>query len=65
MSARYAAAQRVVANSQFEVVEDYVLDLFTASAMVAVYEALGEDARAKFDQVPLPRLASFCLSKVS
>lgn len=65
-STRYAAARRVVANSQHEEVEGYLLDLFTASAMVAVYEALKPAAQAQFDTVtPFPRLAAFCLKQVT
>lgn len=65
MSTRYDAAKRIVQNSQHEEVEGYILDLYTASALVAVYEALSEPARAKFDDLPFLRLTSFCLSKVS
>jgi hypothetical protein len=65
MSARYAAAQRIVQNSQHEEVEGVILDLFTASAMVAVYQALSPSAQALFDDIPFEKLAAFCLSKVS
>lgn len=66
MSTRYATAKRIVANRQFEVVEGMVLDVFTASALVAVYEALNPEAQAKFDTIaPLERVAKFALQKVS
>lgn len=64
-STRYAAAQRIVTNSTAEKVEGYLLDTFTASALVAVYEAMNDENRARFDSIALPKLASFCLSKVS
>lgn len=64
MSARYAAAQRIVANSQHEEVEGVILDLFTASAMVAVHDALSPSAQALFDDIPFEKLATFCISKV-
>lgn len=63
-SSRYAAAKRIVDNSQYEEVEGVLLDAFTASALVAVYEALAPAGQAKFDDMPLQRLAAFCLSKV-
>lgn len=65
MSARYDVAKRIVANSQHEEVDGVILDLFTASAMVLVYEALSPSAQALFDEIPIERLAAFCLSKVS
>jgi hypothetical protein len=61
VSARYAAAKRVVQNSQHEEVEGRILDLWTASAMVAVFEALGPAAREKFDDMPFEKLAGFCM----
>lgn len=65
MSARYEAAKRIVANSQHEEVEGMILDLFTASALVAVYEAMNETNQARFDTVAFGPLANFCLQKVS
>ncbi|MDF2990283.1 MAG: hypothetical protein K0S37_797 [Microbacterium sp.] len=65
VSTRYTVAKRVVSNSTAETLEGALLDLFTASAMVAVYEAMNDANRARFDSIPLDRLASFCLSKVS
>jgi hypothetical protein len=65
VSTRYAAAKRVVSTSTAATLEGVLLDLFTASAMVAVYEAMDDANRARFDSIPLERLAAFCLSKVS
>lgn len=65
MSARYAAAKRVVDNRTAETVEGVLLDLVTASALVAVYEAMNETNRARFDSLQFDKLAPFCLSKVS
>ena len=36
------------------------LDLFTASAMSAVYDALGPEMKEKYDTIFLPRLIQFC-----
>ena len=65
MSARYAAARRITESRQAGRVEGVLVDTFTASALVAVYEAMNETNRARFDSLPLERLAAFCLSKVS
>lgn len=40
------------------------LDLFTAQALCAVHGALSPEHHAKFDRMPINKLASFCLSKV-
>lgn len=61
VSTRYTAAKTAVENKTWQMLEGALLDTFTASAMVAVYEAMNEDNRAKFDSVPLDKLASFCL----
>lgn len=34
----------------------FILDLFTASAIQNIYNAINEDNRAKFDRIPLPSL---------
>ncbi len=68
MSNRYQMAKRVVETKTFlpaPAFEGKILDLFTASALVAVYEALGPANQAKFDSVPLPTLLDFVWKKVS
>jgi hypothetical protein len=65
VSARYTAAKRVVTNSQHEEFDGRLLDLWTASAMVAVYEALSPASQAKFDDMPFEKLVGFCLRSVS
>ena len=64
MSARYATAKTAVDTKTAQMLEGALLDTFTASAMIAVYEAMNDSNRARFDTVPLDKLASFCLSKV-
>lgn len=64
MSTRYKTAKTAVDTKTAQMLEGVLLDTFTASAMVAVYEAMNEDNRAKFDSVPLDKLASFCLQQV-
>lgn len=66
-STRYTMAKQVVETSSFlpaPAFEGLMLDLFTASALVKVYEALGPANQAKFDTVPLPRLLDFVWKQV-
>lgn len=42
----------------------FVLDLFTASAVQAVYNAINEGNRTKFDCIALPRLLDFVWKSV-
>lgn len=41
-----------------------MLDLFTASAMNAVYNALSEDHKSKFDMIPFQKLVDFTWNNV-
>lgn len=60
-----ATARGVVLNMQAAEVDGMILDAFTASALVAVWEALGPDARAKFAAMPLPRAAGIAFKLTS
>ena len=61
MSRRYEFARAVMDNRQHGKLEGAFLDLWTASAMVAVFDALGPAQRARFDSMPLDLLVRFCL----
>lgn len=63
-SARADACARIVENYQYEEVEGYLMDIMTARALLAVYAALGPEARMKFDSVPLPKLVDFAWKQV-
>ncbi|MEV5068903.1 hypothetical protein MRBLMI12_000459 [Microbacterium sp. LMI12-1-1.1] len=65
ISTRYAAAKRIVRTATAEKVEGVLLDTFTASVVVAVFEAMNDTNRARFDSLPLVKLVDFCLSKAS
>lgn len=41
------------------------LDAMTANAIVACYEALNDENKAKFDSIPLTTLIQFCWKHVS
>lgn len=55
-------ARRIVKNQQFEKVKDPVsgkrmaLDMFSASAIVKVYDALSDGNKAKMIKQPLPKM---------
>ena len=55
-------ARRIVKNQQFEKIKDPVsgkrmaLDMFSASAIVKVYDALSDANKAKMVKQPLPKM---------
>jgi len=55
-------ARRIVKNQQFEKVKDPVsgkrmaLDMFSASAIIKVYDALSDGNKAKMVKQPLPKM---------
>jgi|TARA_B110000495_G_scaffold89261_1_gene77013 hypothetical protein len=57
-------ARRIVQNQQFEKVKDPVsgkrlaLDMFSASAIVKVYDKLSDANKAKLVKQPLPKMVS-------
>lgn len=53
-----AACRTIVEQKQFAKIDNYTVDLFTASAIVVVYDALNEQNRAKFLTLPLHKMAS-------
>ena len=60
--------RRIVLNRQAERVHGLLVDLFTASAMLAVYDALNADNQAKFaallDADGVRKLARFAINRV-
>lgn len=65
MGTRITTLREIVDTRTAGMIDGILVDLFTASAMVLVHDALSEPNRARFDSIPLPKLAAFCLSKVS
>lgn len=61
---RIEALRRIVAERQHAKVEGVEVDLFSASAMVAVFDAVRPDLQARFEELDLLRLAEFAVSKV-
>lgn len=62
MSKALEACQKVVAEKQFTKVDGVLLDLFTASAVVQVHNALNPTNQAKFAALPLPKMAKLAFS---
>lgn len=58
-------AYRVSERCQHETIEGVMLDLTTARAMIAVYEKLKPENRAKMRTLPLPRAARIAWKLVS
>lgn len=55
---RISAIRRIVSEGQYAKVDGSMVDLFSASSIVAVYDALNETNRAKFAALPAPRMAT-------
>lgn len=50
---KIAALRQIVAEKQYAKIDGLMVDLFSASACVAVYDALSESSRAKFTAMPI------------
>jgi hypothetical protein len=60
-SKRYESAKSVVASKSAGKLEGVLLDLFSASALVKLYEALSPANQERFDSLPLGRLVSLAM----
>lgn len=54
---RIAAFRRIVAECQYAKIDGCMVDLFSASAVVRVYDALSEENKAKYSAMPAGRMA--------
>ena len=54
---RIAAVRRIVAEGQYAKVDGVMVDLFSASAVVKVYDALNGENQAKYAALPVGRMA--------
>lgn len=59
VAARIDDLRKIVADKQYGMVEGMTMDIFTASHLIAVHDALSPENQAKFDSIPLPRLVDF------
>ena len=55
---KITACRRIVETCGYAKIDRYTVDLFTASAIVVVYDALNEANRARFVALPLHKMAS-------
>lgn len=53
---RIAAIRRIVAERQYAKVDGCMIDLFTASAIVQVFDKLNDTNKAKYANLPAPRM---------
>ncbi len=51
------ALRKIVTNCQYAKIDGVTVDLFSASAMVKVHDALNETNRAKFLGLPISQMA--------
>ena len=54
---RIDAIRSIVTNCQYAKVDGIMVDLFSASAIVAVYDALSEKNRVHFSSMPAGKMA--------
>lgn len=55
----------IVSRCQYNKVEGTTVDLFTAQAVTAVYDALSPANREKFLAMPVPRMCQIALKLVN
>jgi hypothetical protein len=54
---KLAALRRIVEHCQYAKIDGCMVDLFTASAIVKVHDALNETNRARFLSAPVQKMA--------
>jgi len=57
MSDKMMKLKQIVENCQYAKVEDQTVDLFSASAICKVYDALSEENRSKYESLSVWRMA--------
>jgi hypothetical protein len=55
---RIEAIRAIVAEGQYAKVDGCMIDLFSAGAVIAVYDALSEENRLKYATMPAPKMAT-------
>ncbi len=64
-SDRMKAIWQVVANKQYAKLDGCMVDLFTASVVCQVYDALNDENKAKLAACPWPKMADIALKLVA
>jgi hypothetical protein len=62
---RIAAIKRIVANKQYEKIDGCMIDLYTASVISQVYDALGDENKLKFSSMPAPKMGVIAYKLIS
>ncbi len=62
---RMAVIRRIVANKQYEKVDGCMIDLYTASIICQVYDALNDANKVKLASMPAPKMGIVALKLVS
>ena len=55
---RIAAIRSVVAKGQYAKIDGIMLDLFSASAIIKIYNAINPENQAKYREMPVSKMAS-------
>lgn len=57
-----AALRSILARGQYAKIDGVMVDLFTASTIVKVYDAVNDANKIKLARMPIARMASVCFS---
>lgn len=60
-----AACRSIVADKQYAKINGFMVDTFTASAIVKLYDAVNDANKAKLLSVPVQRMASIAFKVLS
>lgn len=60
----HTVCERIIANHQYEKVDGQILDAVTANAILAVWKALSEKNRAKYDTFNVKLAAAFAWRQI-
>lgn len=53
---KISAIRRVVEECQYAKIDGIMVDLFSASAIISVYNAIGDENKVKFASMPIQRM---------
>jgi hypothetical protein len=61
---KIAAIRRIVSEKQYAKIDGLMVDGFTASAIIAVFDALSPENQARYLQFSIPRMASIAFKLI-
>lgn len=62
---RIEAFRKIVSEGSFAIIDNVGVDLFSASAVVRVYDAINEGNQIRFRELPVQRMAAIALQLCS